>query len=125
MHYRTHTSKCSAIFQEDVSRIVSDLRDEVECEDGESLEQAVWRYGKERNRFRKKGTKCRVARYLAILWELKQMVKRWGLDKFELKVVSVELDFITKKALPHIQLRSVGGWMWQVLGQNQAPAPSW
>jgi len=108
VHYNTQTAGLSPIFQADIGRIVSDLQDEVELEGDETMPEAIWKYGKENNMYRRKGYKTKISRFLALLSELKKLLQRWGLATFELKVVAVELDFIKKKALPHIELRTSG-----------------
>ena len=68
-HYNTSSAKLSPLFQADIQRMNKELAPLIDPQEGESHEQAMWRFARERNETRKKGYKVKKARYLQVLAE--------------------------------------------------------
>jgi len=99
-HYSSSSATLSPLFQSNMQRLHKELKVLIDPHEGETTEQAMWRFAKERNESRKKGYKVKKSRYLQLLAEAKQMLGLWALIGFEVTYVSIETDAIKPKLLP-------------------------
>jgi hypothetical protein len=79
-----------------------------DCEDGLTQEQTLWRNLAENTIYKKKGYKCNISRFCAIVSEGRELRKRWTASLFEATVPAIEHNMINKAALAKIKLKTDG-----------------
>ena len=107
-HYIHSNPRLSPLWGSDARQIMAELKPHLVPDEGETLEDCAWRFAEGRNSFKRKGYKCRKARYLQVLASLKELVAFWSLNRFETSVVAIETSAVLKKALPHIKIATIG-----------------
>ena len=103
-HYEDFTATTSPGFSFYVGRIISELGDLLQPNDGETMAQAAWRYARDRAATRTPGQKCCKARYNAVVSDALASIPHWSLDLFETQHVCIEYDMVPRKALSKIPL---------------------
>ena len=97
-HYAHSSPRLSPFFQHMLPELAEELEAEAIPEEGESLEQAVWRVLKNRSLYKKKGNKAHIGRYGAVCWEGMKLLKSWNCCLFESSVPSAEGSMINTQS---------------------------
>ena len=98
-HYKSADTRPSPLFQSGIARIARELKNIVQQMEGESLEDAILRYARERNSFRRTGYRAKKVRYLQVLHSARELVQCCGLSTNEVTSAAVETDAINKRLL--------------------------
>ena len=105
-HYNIASPATSPIFRMLSSEMIQE--NQLEKPDGMTELEALWAWLKQENLNRKKGYKVNKGRFMAVVHQGLELVRKWNTNLFEITVPSIELDFLQNKAMPKIKLASTG-----------------
>lgn len=107
-HYEVMAPSTSPIFEFMSADLHKERRLELQCEDGETKDAALWKLLKHRPYYACKGDRVCIARLNAIIAGSKRLLASWCPTAFELCVSALEGGMIQKRVLPKITLQAKG-----------------
>lgn len=107
-HYEVMTPSTSPIFEFTSADLHKERRLELQCEDGETKDAALWKLLKHRSYYACKGDRVCIARFNAIIAGSMRLLASWYSTAFELCVSALEGGMIQKRVLPKITLQAKG-----------------
>ena len=95
-HYATQSAGTSPIFQHLVADVLRARLHDIEPEDGETTEEALWRLMQMETLYKRTAYKCNAARYMAGAHDGKRLCRFWPCALFEDTVPTVEYNVVPR-----------------------------
>jgi hypothetical protein len=107
-HMRNSTPGSSAVFQHLLSSMLRERSEELESVEGASLEVRLWTLLETWLAHKPKGSRTTCAQFMRVPRTLRELLSVWWSTVFSVTVPALELDMVTKNALPKVALRCSG-----------------
>lgn len=108
-HFKVATPQSSPLFQYLSAAIHKERSLEVEREEHETKDDALWRLLQVDSYYKKKQGRCCIARFNAIVGLSRKVLSCWHSLTFELAVSAIEGGMLEKRMVSQIALKTTGG----------------